>query len=59
MSLNQMALEPIFVDPVLKQIEGAKLTGTGRVELYTESYASFYKSNRIDATALHSICQVG
>ena len=39
----------IFVDPVLKQIEGAKLTGTDRVELYTESYASFYKSNRIDA----------
>ena len=39
----------IFVDPILKQIEGAKLTGTDRVELYTEAYASFYKSNRIDA----------
>ena len=39
----------IFVDPVLNQIEGAKSTGTDRVELYTESYASFYKSNRIDA----------
>ena len=29
----------IFVDPVLKQIEGAKQTGTDRIELYTESYA--------------------
>lgn len=29
----------IFVDPVLKQIEGAKATGTERIELYTESFA--------------------
>jgi pyridoxine 5-phosphate synthase len=29
----------IFVDPVLKQIEGAKATGTDRIELYTEAYA--------------------
>lgn len=32
----------IFVDPVLKQIEGAKETGTDRIELYTEGYAYQY-----------------
>ncbi len=30
----------IFVDPDSKMIENAKLTGTDRVELYTEGYAS-------------------
>jgi pyridoxine 5-phosphate synthase len=29
----------IFVDPVIEMIEGAKHTGTDRIELYTESYA--------------------
>ena len=29
----------IFVDPVLEMIEAAKLTGTDRIELYTEAYA--------------------
>lgn len=29
----------IFVDPNLHQIEGAKETGTDRIELYTEAYA--------------------
>jgi pyridoxine 5-phosphate synthase len=29
----------IFVDPILNQIEGAKATGTDRIELYTEAYA--------------------
>jgi len=29
----------IFVDPVLRQIEGAKETGTDRIELYTEAFA--------------------
>lgn len=32
----------IFVDPVLEQIEGAKATGTDRIELYTESFAHQY-----------------
>ena len=41
----------IFVDPDLNQIEGAKLTGTDRVELYTESYASLYSTNRIEAVS--------
>lgn len=30
----------IFVDPIPLMIEGAKETGTDRIELYTESYAS-------------------
>lgn len=29
----------IFVDPVIEMIEGAKATGTDRIELYTESFA--------------------
>lgn len=29
----------IFVDPVLKMVEGAKKTGTDRIELYTEEFA--------------------
>ena len=29
----------IFVDPVIEMIEGAKETGTERIELYTESFA--------------------
>jgi pyridoxine 5-phosphate synthase len=32
----------IFVDPDLRQIEGAKATGTDRIELYTEAYAHQY-----------------
>lgn len=32
----------IFVDPVLDMIEGAKATGTDRIELYTESFAHEY-----------------
>jgi pyridoxine 5-phosphate synthase len=30
----------IFVDPVVEMIEGAKETGTDRIELYTEAYAA-------------------
>lgn len=32
----------IFVDPVLQMIEGAKATGTDRIELYTEAFAHEY-----------------
>jgi pyridoxine 5-phosphate synthase len=32
----------IFVDPVLEMIEGAKITGTDRIELYTEDFAHQY-----------------
>ncbi|MDY0090324.1 MAG: pyridoxine 5'-phosphate synthase [Flavobacteriaceae bacterium] len=33
----------IFVNPDLKMIEGAKETGTDRIELYTENYAHEYQ----------------
>jgi len=36
----------IFVDANLKMIEGAKETLTDRIELYTESYAHNYSSNK-------------
>jgi pyridoxine 5-phosphate synthase len=39
----------IFVDPDIKMIEGAAATGTDRIELYTEEYASSYASNPEDA----------
>ncbi|MBX2933958.1 MAG: pyridoxine 5'-phosphate synthase [Ferruginibacter sp.] len=42
----------IFVDPVIEMIEGAKATGTDRVELYTESYAKqFAEGNKQTAIA--------
>lgn len=42
----------IFVDPVIQMIEGAKKTGTDRIELYTESYArEFQKGNAAEAIA--------
>lgn len=35
----------IFVDPVPEMIDGAAATGTDRVELYTESYATLFKNS--------------
>lgn len=43
---NQLKIRTsIFVDADEKMIEGAAITGTNRVELYTESYASLFNSN--------------
>ncbi len=39
----------IFVDPVKEMIEGAKKTGTDRIELYTESYAASYNISKEEA----------
>ena len=39
----------IFVDPVLKQIEGAKATGADRIELYTEAFAHQYNLGNKEA----------
>ncbi len=36
----------IFVDADLKMIEGAKATGTDRIELYTEEYARLYSTQK-------------
>jgi pyridoxine 5-phosphate synthase len=41
----------LFTDPVPAMQEAAALTGTDRVELYTEAYASDYKPNRKKAIA--------
>jgi len=41
----------IFVDTNLKNIEYAALTGTDRVELYTEPYATDYPNDREKAVA--------
>ncbi len=41
----------IFVDPVPAMVEGAKLCGAARVELYTEAYASGYAADREKAVA--------
>jgi len=43
----------IFVDPVLEMVEAAALTGTDRIELYTEAYAKAFCSN-IDESHQHS-----
>ena len=39
----------IFVDPVLEMIEGAKKTGTDRIELYTEAFAHQYGLGNLNA----------
>ncbi len=41
----------IFVDPDLAAIEGAKETGTNRIELYTEPFASAYPTDPVKAVA--------
>jgi len=39
----------LFVDPVIEMIEGAADAGADRIELYTESYASYFPSNPQEA----------
>ncbi|RNC84280.1 MAG: pyridoxine 5'-phosphate synthase [Winogradskyella sp.] len=46
----------IFVDPVLEQIEGAKVTGTDRIELYTEAFAHEYQQGNEDAIKPYTDC---
>ena len=48
----------IFVDPVLKQIEGAKATGTDRIELYTEAFAHQYGLGNEMAIKPYTDCAV-
>lgn len=36
----------VFVDPDIRMVEGAKETGTDRIELYTETYAASYAADR-------------
>lgn len=39
----------IFVDPDVRMVEGAAETGTDRIELYTEGYATHYHQNKEQA----------
>lgn len=41
----------LFVDADMRAIEGAKLTGTNRIELYTEPYATLYPVDADKAVA--------
>ncbi|MCX2681648.1 pyridoxine 5'-phosphate synthase [Galbibacter sp. EGI 63066] len=41
----------IFADPVVSMIEGAAKTGTDRIELYTEAYASDYEKGNKNGIA--------
>lgn len=46
----------IFVDPVLEMIEGAKATGTDRIELYTEAFAHQYSLGNYKAIEPYTKC---
>ncbi|VAV82427.1 Pyridoxine 5'-phosphate synthase [hydrothermal vent metagenome] len=46
----------IFLDPVSKQVEGAKLTGTDRIELYTEAFAHQYSLGNKKAITPYTAC---
>jgi len=46
---NQNIRTSLFINPELRMIEGAAETGTDRIELYTEMYASEYVSNKAAA----------
>ncbi|WP_066223621.1 pyridoxine 5'-phosphate synthase [Formosa haliotis] len=48
----------IFVDPDLKQIEGAKATGTDRIELYTEAFAHQFGLGNSDSILPYTECAV-
>lgn len=48
----------IFVDPDLKQIEGAKTTGTDRIELYTEAFAHEYGLGNKNAIKPYAECAI-
>lgn len=46
----------IFLDPVLEQVEGAKATGTDRIELYTEEFAHQYGLGNTKAIEPYTQC---
>jgi len=41
----------LFVDPIIAMVEGAAATGTDRIELYTEAYATHFPNDREKAIA--------
>lgn len=50
--INEMGVRTsLFVDPEEKMVDGAKVCGTDRIELYTESYAKGFSKNKEAAIA--------
>ncbi|TXH23636.1 MAG: pyridoxine 5'-phosphate synthase [Cyclobacteriaceae bacterium] len=49
----------IVVDPVVEMVEGAKATGTDRIELYTEAYARGYAAGNKEAAIAPYIAAAG
>jgi pyridoxine 5-phosphate synthase len=47
----------VFVDPVLSMIEGAALCCADRIELYTESYALFYREFEVIQNSKNTFIQ--
>ena len=43
----------LFCNPILRDVEGAKETGTDRIEFYTGQYASQFEENKEEAIAPH------
>lgn len=48
----------IFVDPDLKMVEGAKATGTDRIELYTEDFAHQFSLGNTQAVKPYTDCAI-
>lgn len=46
----------VFLDPQLEQVEGAKVVGADRIELYTEAYAAEYAKGNVKAIEPYSDC---
>tara|TARA_Y100000385_G_C12992925_1_gene593662 strand:- start:34 stop:747 length:714 start_codon:yes stop_codon:yes gene_type:complete len=46
----------IFLDPILKQVDGAKATGADRIELYTEAFAHQFSLGNKDAVVPYTDC---
>jgi len=63
---SQRIRTSVFIDPVKEMIEGAKIAGADRIELYTESYAKEFHADRfrairpfIDAAAIATNAGLG
>jgi len=46
----------VFLDPVLKQVDGAKAIGADRIELYTEAFAHQFSLGNKDAMIPYTEC---
>ncbi|MBX2930634.1 MAG: pyridoxine 5'-phosphate synthase [Chitinophagaceae bacterium] len=48
----------IFINPIIEMVEAAALTGTDRIELYTESYAKQFAANKAQAIAPYTAAAI-